>query len=157
MNVPELGVPVGMLVALQGLGVGLQAVAGLVQQPLHQRRRRPMALPTQLVGQRAQRLAGPAQRRHRITPRLRLDQRIQRLDQARVQFLGPFAAPARGAGAAHLQGLRVIQLVPAPPHVSGDTSTAAATIRTPPLPSSRASAPSQTLRCRSVRCGLTAS
>lgn len=41
--------------------------------------------------------------------------------------------------------------------VSGETPTASATTRTPLDPSSRASAPNQTRRCRSVRCGLTAS
>src|SRR5680860_407725 len=41
--------------------------------------------------------------------------------------------------------------------VSGDTPTAVATSLTPPAPNSRASAPSHTRRCRSVRCGFTAS
>jgi hypothetical protein len=35
MDVPELCVPVGMLAAFQRLGVRLQAVASLMQQPLH--------------------------------------------------------------------------------------------------------------------------
>ena len=57
VDVPELGVTVGMLAALQRLGVRLQAVAGLMQQPLHQRRRCRVALGTQLPGQRVQRLS----------------------------------------------------------------------------------------------------
>ena len=87
-----------------------------MQQPLHQRRRRRVALGTQLPGQRAQRLSGPAQRRHRVSPRFGVDQLVQRSSQTRIQLPGALAAPAGNAGAAHLQRLRVIQLIAATTH-----------------------------------------
>jgi len=50
VDVAELGIAIRVAAALQGLGVGLQAVAGLVQQPPHQRRGHPMPLATELIG-----------------------------------------------------------------------------------------------------------
>jgi hypothetical protein len=38
VDIAELGIPVRMLLALQRLGVGLQAEALLAQQPAHRRR-----------------------------------------------------------------------------------------------------------------------
>ena len=75
-----------------------------------------MALGAQLPGQRAQRFRGPAQRRHRVAPRFGVDQLVQRVGQARIQLPSTLAAPAGNAGVAHLQRLRVIQLIPATPH-----------------------------------------
>ena len=74
-----------------------------------------MAPVAQLGGQPAQRLAGPTQRRHRIPPRFRVDQLVQRTDQTGVPRFGAPAAPTRGARPAHLQRLRIIELVAPPP------------------------------------------
>ena len=54
-----------------------------------------MALRRQLGRQRAGRHRGPAQRRHRIAPLLRLHQGQQCRAQPRIQVSGPLAAPAR--------------------------------------------------------------
>jgi len=76
-----------MLLSFQGLGVGLQTEPLLTQQPAHRRRRHRMARPRQLPGQVPQRLDRPAQRRDRIPALIRLHQRQQRWNQARIQFL----------------------------------------------------------------------
>jgi hypothetical protein len=78
-----------------------------------------MALAAQLPGQRAQRFGGPAQRRHRVASRFRVDQAVQRAGKTEIQLLGALAAPAMHAGAAHLQRLRVIQLLAATTHGIG--------------------------------------
>src|SRR5674476_654912 len=114
MNMAELGVTVGVLSALQRLGVALQAVPGLMQEPLDQRRRHLESRSTQLSREGAQRLRRPPQRRHRVTARLGLNQGVQRLHQPRRQHLGPFTSPTRPARTAHLGRLRVIKLVTAP-------------------------------------------
>ena len=79
VEVAELGVAVGVLAALDGLGVGLQAEALLVQQVGH----RVGADPVPLRGSAPSascpgRLRRPPQRRHRVPPRVGLDQRQQR-------------------------------------------------------------------------------
>jgi len=116
VDVTELGVPVGVLGAFEGLGVGLQAVTGLVQQPSHERRRHLMSLLTQLVSQAPQRLGRPPQRGHRVPARLGFDQLVQRRGQLRVVVLGPFPPSARAARAADRQRLRIIQLGASPAH-----------------------------------------
>jgi hypothetical protein len=84
VDVGELRVAVGMLLARQRLGRALKTEAALPQQAAHRRRGNRMALFGQLGGQMPQRLRRPAQRRHRITPRVRLDQLQQRRRQLRV-------------------------------------------------------------------------
>src|SRR6266536_1714168 len=59
-----------------------------------------MPLPGQLGGQVPQRLGRPPQRRLRVTPLIRLNQRQQRRDQPRIQFRGAPAAPALASGPA---------------------------------------------------------
>jgi hypothetical protein len=67
--------------------------------------------------QHLQRLGGPPHRRHRVAPRLLVDQLVQRPgQQISVQLLRALAAPARPAGTAHHQRLRIIQLIPSPAH-----------------------------------------
>src|SRR5450755_4689668 len=66
VDVPELGITVRMLVTLNGLGVGLQAVPGPLQQPAHRQRTDLMPDPGQLISQTHRRLRGPPQRRLRI-------------------------------------------------------------------------------------------
>jgi hypothetical protein len=116
MDMAELGVAIDVLFALHRLGVALQAVAGLVQQSPDQRRGHLEALRTQLAGQRAQRLRRPPQRRHRITARLGLHQRIQRLDKTGLEILGRLAAPACHPRTTHRQRLGVIKLIATPAH-----------------------------------------
>ncbi|GGT71946.1 hypothetical protein GCM10010207_82540 [Streptomyces atratus] len=53
-----------------------------------------MALPRQLPGQRPQRFGRPPQRRHRIAPLIRLDQRQQRRNEQPVKLLGALATAA---------------------------------------------------------------
>jgi hypothetical protein len=68
VEVGELGVAVGVLTALGGLGVSLQAVAPLAQQPAGHDIADHVAPLPQRPGQRADRFGGPPQRRHRIAP-----------------------------------------------------------------------------------------
>lgn len=49
VDVAKLGVPVRVLLALQGLGLGLEAESVVLQQPAHRHRRDGMALARQLV------------------------------------------------------------------------------------------------------------
>lgn len=74
-----------------------------------------LRLSAQLPGQRAQRFRGPAQRRHRVTPRFGVDQLVPRVGQARIQLPGTLAAPAGNAGAAQLRLLRGIGSRPGQP------------------------------------------
>src|SRR5262245_13622824 len=97
VDVPELGVAVGMGVALAGLAVSLQAVAGLLQQLAHGRRPHRIALGRQLRGQAARALTGPAQRRLRVAAALRFDQPLQGCPDARVHR---FRLRPAGPGAA---------------------------------------------------------
>jgi hypothetical protein len=94
-DVPELRVAVRMPRPLDGLGVALQAEPLVPQQVPDRVRGDLMALPGQLIREIAGRLRRPPQRRHRITPLLRLDQGQQRRAQPRIRIGGPLAAPAR--------------------------------------------------------------
>jgi hypothetical protein len=95
VDVAELGIPIRVLRALQGLGVGLQAEALLPQQPADRGRRDDMALLGELLGEVPQRLGRPAQRRHRIPPLVWLDQPQQGRHQPWVLLLSPFAPTTR--------------------------------------------------------------
>ncbi len=81
VDVAELRVAVGMVLALLGFAVALQAVALLAQQlrDLHVTDR--VLLPGQLRGQSPRAFANPAQRRLRIAARFRIDQAVQRDQQ----------------------------------------------------------------------------
>ena len=92
VDVLELSIAIGMLVAFARLAVGLQAVAGFVQQPRHRTIADPMALTGQLRRQPASALAGPTQGRHRIAPRQRFQQRLQGGNQRRVGLRQAFAS-----------------------------------------------------------------
>ena len=98
VEVGELGVAVEVLTALGGLGVGLQAVAPLAQQPAgHDIADRVAPVP-QCPGQRADRFGGPPQRRHRIAPGHGIDQRLERRNQVLVAILGAFTAATGSTG-----------------------------------------------------------
>jgi len=93
VDVGELGVTVGVVVAFARLAVALQAVAPGVQHPRHPRMADRMPLGAQLGRQLAHALAGPAQGRLRVPPRRRLDQPLQVRPHARI-FLDRRLAPA---------------------------------------------------------------
>ena len=95
VDVAELRVPVRVPLALDGLGVALQAEPLGPQQVTDGVGGDLVALAGQLGRQVAGRLRRPPQRRHRVAPLLRLHQRQQRREQPRVQVSGPLAAAAR--------------------------------------------------------------
>jgi hypothetical protein len=105
VEVAELGIPVGVLGALERLDVGLQAEPFPLQPSAHRRGRDRMPLPGQLLGQVPQRLGRPPQRRHWIATLVRLHQRQQGRDELGVLLGGCLAAPTRPADAAGRQRL----------------------------------------------------
>src|SRR4051812_27195841 len=80
----ELRIPVGVTVTLLGLAVSLQAVTRRIEQFTHQGAAHLVALLLQRFGQSSHAFAGPPQRRFRIAPRRRFDQRLEIRDQCRV-------------------------------------------------------------------------
>ena len=94
VDVPELRVAVRVPLALDGLGVALQAEPLGPQQVTDGVGADPVALAGQLRRQVAGGLHRPPQRRHRITPLLRLDQGQQRRAQPGIQVGRPLAPPA---------------------------------------------------------------
>jgi hypothetical protein len=92
VEVAELGVPVGMLGALQGLGRMLQPVALLLQQPPHGVVADPMPGRGQCLGQLPGGLAGPPQRAVGVAAGVGLHQPVQHLQQARVALAQPLGA-----------------------------------------------------------------
>jgi hypothetical protein len=97
VEVAELGIPIGVLGALERLDVGLQAEPFPLQQSTHRRDGDRMALPGEFVGQVPQRLGCPPQRRHRTAALVRLHQRQQGWDELRVLPGGRLASPTRPA------------------------------------------------------------
>ena len=95
VDVAELGVPVRVLLALDGLGVGLQAEALLAQQVADRVRADPVPLAVSSAARL--RVDFVVHRSGDIgSPRIvRLDQRQQRRPAAPDQVGGPLAAPAR--------------------------------------------------------------
>ena len=93
------GVAIRVLLALDGLGAGLQAVPQRSgQQPPDAVVGDPVPLAPQFPGQIAGRLGSPPQPGHRIAPGLRLDQRVQRIQQRWIGLRErhpPPAGPAR--------------------------------------------------------------
>ena len=146
----------GMCEPLARLAVGLQAVAGLVQQQRHRPRPHAMILPRQFLGQPPRALAGPAQRRLGIAAGHRFQQRLQCRQQSRVGLRQRSPPPpgrrtrtacaARcGIGWSSSRNPAVI--------VGRDSPVARATSDTPPQPSSRASAAAHCRRLRSSISG----
>jgi hypothetical protein len=115
VNVPELGVTVGVPGTLQRLGVALQAEALLFQQRRHRRRRHRVTGRGQRRGQVAGRLGRPPQRRLRVPARLGVHQRQQRVLQPRVGVGDPLAA-APGTARAPQRLAAALQLGHAPRH-----------------------------------------
>src|SRR5262249_53607254 len=113
VDVPELRVAVGVTPPLVRLAVGLQAVAGLLQQAAHGGRPHRVALGGQTAGQPARALAGPAQRRLRVTAAAGLDQPFQRRADAGVDRGSRLAAGARPALVARRRGVAGVQFADA--------------------------------------------
>lgn len=109
VEIPELGIPVGMLTSLERLGVGLQLEALLAQQASDGVGTDPVPLAGQFGRQRAGRLGRPPQRRHRISALVRLDQRQQRRPQSGIEVRDAFAPTARPSHPLH-QGLARLQV-----------------------------------------------
>ncbi len=82
----ELCIMVGVVTPFARLAVGLQAEIFPLQQFGHHRVAHPVPPLGQFRRETPQALAGPAQRRHRITPRIGLHQGQQVRDQAAVHF-----------------------------------------------------------------------
>ncbi len=97
VDVAELAVPVGVLPAFDGLGVPLEAEAFLAQHVGDGVGGYPVTLAGEFGGQMTGGLRRPPQRRHRITPHIRLDQGQQRRTKSRVQIDRPLAASTRPA------------------------------------------------------------
>ena len=115
VDVAELRVPVRVPLALDRLGVALQAEPLGPQQVTNGVGADPVTLAGQLARQRAGRLRGPPQRRHRIASLLRLHQGQQRREQPRIHVGHALAPPARPARPAQRPGARV-QLIHAQRH-----------------------------------------
>jgi hypothetical protein len=92
VEVAELGVPVGMLGALQGLDRALQPVALLLQQPPHRIVADRMPGRGERLGQLSGGLARPAQRALGVAAGVGIDQPIQRLQQAGIGIAAPLGA-----------------------------------------------------------------
>ena len=113
-----------------------------------------MTLGGQLPARLRGRLGRPPQRRHRVAPLVRLDQRQQRGrspgSSPRRLACGPRRAGEPGRPQRLIAG---IQLEHPGRTVASRTPAARATARTPPWPSGRASSPITSRCCRSFRCG----
>ena len=83
-DVSKLGIPIRMLLAFNRFTVCLQAITTFIKKPAHRVRAHREAMTRQLLRQRACALAGPAQWRHRITTRTRVDESLQRFNELRL-------------------------------------------------------------------------
>src|ERR1035437_8244313 len=104
IQIVELGIPIGMVATLQHLAWRLQAILELLQQPRHGPIRDLMTLRLERRRQLAGALARPAQGRHGIATRRRLDQRFQIPQQRRVMHLAghaPTTAPSAAFAVRH--------------------------------------------------------
>ena len=94
VDVLELGVPIRMRRALPGLAVCLQTVVERTEQRRHHPVTGPVPQVRQLLGEVPHALPRPSQGRLRISPRGRLHQQDQVLQQGRVRVDRPFASRA---------------------------------------------------------------
>ena len=97
VDVAELRIPVGVAVALLGLAVALQAVARRIEQFGDQGAAHLVALRLQRLRQSAHALAGPPQRRFRITARRRFDQRFEIREARSGPWRSSFCVPPPAA------------------------------------------------------------
>jgi hypothetical protein len=149
----ELRVAVRVLAALPRFRVRLQAVTRRAQQRRGGPVRDWVPRSSERVGDLTGRLARPAQRSFRISAGSRVHQRVQRLQNLWIGLRHRLASPAGPARPTLRQLRRAIQLGHASVTVDRATPATRATADTPPQPSSRASAPSNSRRCRSLNDG----
>src|SRR3954452_15068760 len=115
VDVGELAVAIGMAGALQGLAVGLPAVAQFLPQQLADRVRADrVAHRTQFVRELGVTLGNPQQRPHWIAKGCRLDQAAQIRQERRILVLHGLATAAGTTDLARRQG-RLIQIGQPPP------------------------------------------
>src|ERR1700730_17340238 len=112
VDVAELRIPVGVAVTLRGLAVALQTVTRLVEQVGDQGATDLVTLCLQRLRQPAHAFAGPPQRRFRVTPCRRLDQRLEIVKQRVV--LGDRSPASRSRPPNALRGLVRRQFLQAP-------------------------------------------
>ena len=149
-----MGVAVWMRASLQGLPVGLQAVAQFMEQFGHHAMTGLMALPLQLLGQPPHTLAGPPQRRLRVSSSGRFHQPLQILTEARV-LLHRALAPSSGPPDTALFGPQVPRGIPWR-MVPGAAPVALATAACPPRPIALTSAARNRRRIPSSIVGASA-
>ena len=113
VDMGELGIAVGMAVALRSLAVAVQTVTGLIEQVTHQGPADLVTLRLEHLLQTAHALAGPPQRRFGITPRCRLDQRLEIREQRGILGNRRFASGSRPPDP--LRGLVPRQFLQTPP------------------------------------------
>src|SRR5271169_2981629 len=113
VDVAKLRIPVGVAIALLGLAVALQAVACIVEQSGDQGAAHLVALRLERLRQSAHTLAGPSQRRSRVTACRRFDQRFEIPDQSGILGDRRFASRSRPPNA--LRGLLPRQFLQPPP------------------------------------------
>src|SRR3954451_23821508 len=122
LEMSELRIAVWVALPLARLAVALQAELLLVQQLTNQGAADTVAHGGQGLRQLRQALAGPAQRRHRIAARVRLDQR-QQIAKQRGILRHPLLAAATGtADTARVKHLRCHQFLQAPADCAGSNS-----------------------------------
>jgi len=110
VDVPELRVTVGMLRALPGLDVRLQAVPQAAQQLRHLREMNLMTQLAQPLGKMPDALGRPPQKRLRITPTVSVNQPLQIPQQRRIDFRDRLAPSTRPAHPPRLKPLPRPQL-----------------------------------------------
>src|SRR6266446_4789529 len=113
VDVAELRIPVGVAVALLGLAIALQAVARIIEQSGDQGAAHLMTLRLERLRQSAHALAGPPQRRFRVTACRRFDQRFEIPDQGGI--LGDRRFASRSWPPNALRGLLPRQFLQPPP------------------------------------------
>ena len=94
---PELGITIRMIVSLLGLAIASQTVVLIVKNLRYFGVTDGMMAPGQRLRDRTRALAGPAQRRFGIAPRLFLDHRLQPLHQLGIELGNAFTARAGAA------------------------------------------------------------
>ena len=86
VQITELGVPVGMLLAFQDLGVALQTESQIGEHPGHRSVTDLMPELGQRIGQVPRRLRRPDQQRHRVPASLRLHESPELQQQSRIRL-----------------------------------------------------------------------
>ena len=152
VDIPELRVPVRVLIALERFAVGLQTVARIVEHPVHRALADLMAGRPKLLRQMRGTAACPAQWTGRVAARTDLPLKSGQKPCAVSGFLPPPGLRNRSGSSS---GNRSSSLIPAWMVVL-DIPVASATRAMPPRPIARASTAAQRRRVRSSSKGLSA-